>query len=137
MNIIQDFFSEFTWDSIIKTGLRVFILLLFAWVAMKLLQRFLRRLEIHLITKSVAEGEPPSESAKRIGTMVRLIRQACLLALWLTIGLVILKEFGVEIGQIIASAGIVGFAVGFGARNLVRDIIAGFFYNPGKSDMSW
>jgi len=127
MDIIQAFFREFTWDSIIKTGLRVFILLLFAWVAMKLLQRFLRRLEIHLTTKSVAEGEPPSESAKRIGTIVRLIRQACLLALWLTIGLVILKEFGVEIGPIIASAGIVGLAVGFGAQNLVRDIIAGFF----------
>jgi len=40
---------------------------------------------------------------------------------------VILKEFGVEIGPIIASAGIVGLAVGFGAQNLVRDIISGFF----------
>lgn len=127
MNIIQEFFSEFTWDIVIKTGLRVFILLLFSWMAMKLLQRFLRHLEIHLTNKSMAEGEPPSESAKRIGTIVRLIRQACLLALWLTVGLVILKEFGVEVGPIIASAGIVGLAVGFGAQNLVRDIIAGFF----------
>ncbi|MBW6521274.1 MAG: mechanosensitive ion channel family protein [Desulfoarculaceae bacterium] len=127
MNIIPEFFSEFTWDIVVKTGLRVCILLLFSWMAMKLLQRFLRHLEIHLTNKSMAEGEPPSESAKRIGTIVRLLRQACLLTLWLTVGLVILKEFGVEVGPIIASAGIVGLAVGFGAQNLVRDIIAGFF----------
>jgi small conductance mechanosensitive channel len=45
----------------------------------------------------------------------------------LTIGLVILKEFGIEIGPIIASAGVVGLAIGFGAQNLVRDFISGFF----------
>ena len=56
-----------------------------------------------------------------------MINQALLLTLWLTVGLVILKEFGVEIGPIIASAGVVGLAVGFGAQNLVRDIISGFF----------
>jgi small-conductance mechanosensitive channel len=127
MSIIQNFFGEFTWDTIIKTGLRISILLLFAWIAMKVLQKFLQRLEKHLIRKSEQEGEPPSESEKRIETIVRLIKQACLLALWLTFGLVILKEFGVEIGPIIASAGVVGLAVGFGAQNLVRDIIAGFF----------
>lgn len=127
MKIIQDFFGEFTWDTIIKTGLRVFVILLFAWIAMKLLQKFLQRLEKNLIKKSEEEGEPPSESQKRIETIIRLIKQACLLALWLTVGLVILKEFGVEIGPIIASAGIVGLAVGFGAQNLVRDIISGFF----------
>jgi small conductance mechanosensitive channel len=56
-----------------------------------------------------------------------LIKQALLLALWLTFGLVILKEFGVEVAPILASAGVVGLAVGFGAQNLVRDVIAGFF----------
>ena len=127
MNIIQDFFSDFTWDAIIKTGLRVSMILIFAWVAMKLLQKSLQRLEKNLINKSEKEGEPPSESQKRIETIVRLIKQASLIALWLTFGLVILKEFGVEIGPIIASAGVVGLAVGFGAQNLVRDIISGFF----------
>jgi moderate conductance mechanosensitive channel len=127
MDIIQHFLSDFTWDTIIKTGLRISMLFLFAWLAMKVLQKLLQRLEQHLIKKSEAEGEPPTESEKRIETIVRLIKQACLLALWLTFGLVILKEFGVEIGPIIASAGVVGLAVGFGAQNLVRDIISGFF----------
>lgn len=47
--------------------------------------------------------------------------------MWLTVSLVVLQEFGVEIGPIIASAGVVGIAVGFGAQNLVRDVISGFF----------
>lgn len=127
MNIIQDFLSEFNWDIIIKTGLRVFLMMVFAWIAVKVLQKFLRRLENQLIKKSVEEGEPPSESQKRIETIVRLIRQGIFLALWLTFGLVILKEFGVEVAPILASAGVVGLAVGFGAQNLVRDVIAGFF----------
>jgi small conductance mechanosensitive channel len=127
MNIIQEFLSTFSWDTMIKTGLRVFVMILAAWVVMKLLQKFLRRLENNLIKKSVQEGEPPSESQKRIETIVRLIKQGLQLALWLTFGLVILKEFGVEVAPILASAGVVGLAVGFGAQNLVRDIISGFF----------
>lgn len=127
MNVLHGFLNEFSWDALIKTGLRVTLILVFAWIAMQVLQKSLQRLEKHLIKKSEEEGEPPSESQKRIETIVRLIKQAFLLALWLTVGLIILKEFGVEIGPIIASAGVVGLAVGFGAQNLVRDIISGFF----------
>ena len=127
MDIIQKFFSSVSWESIIKTSLRVSMIIFFAWVAMKMLQKFLQHLEQHLIKKSEAEGELPTESQKRIETIVRLIRQALLGALWLTFGLVILKEFGIEVGPILASAGVVGIAIGFGAQNLVRDVISGFF----------
>lgn len=41
--------------------------------------------------------------------------------------LVIMREVGVEIAPILASAGILGLAIGFGAQNLVRDFISGFF----------
>lgn len=127
MNIVQDFFSGIHWDLLIKTGLRVILILLFSWLAIKLLHKLIHRLEVHLTQKSREQGEPPSESEKRIETIVRLVKQATLLALCVTVGLVLLKEVGVEIGPIIASAGIVGLAVGFGAQNLVRDFISGFF----------
>lgn len=127
MDVIQNMFASFTWDTLIKTGLRVTMILVVAWIATKVLQKFLHRFEKRLLEKSKEKGEPPSESEKRIETLIRLIRQAALLALWLTVGLVVLKEFGLEIAPIIASAGIVGLAVGFGAQNLVRDIISGFF----------
>lgn len=127
MDIVQDFFTSISWEMIIKSGLRVLIILLIAWLALFIFQKFLQKIERQLIDKSVADGEPLSESQKRIETIIRLTRQAVKIVLWLTVSLIILKEFGVEIGPIIASAGIVGLAVGFGAQNLVRDVISGFF----------
>src|SRR5690554_6573639 len=108
MDILQEALNSISWEVIIKTGLRVTLVLIIAWVAVKILHKLTGRLERHLLKKSVEEGEPPSESQKRIETIVRLVKQAALLALWLTIVLIILREFGIEIGPIIASAGIVG-----------------------------
>jgi small conductance mechanosensitive channel len=68
-----------------------------------------------------------TEQQKRVETLIRLVRQAIFIVVWVMVGLVILREFGVDIAPILASAGIVGLAVGFGAQNLVRDVISGFF----------
>ncbi len=127
MNILQQFFFSFSWETIIKTGLRLAIILFIAWIGMKILQKSLQRLETRLLKKGRQEGEPASESEKRVETIIRLLKQGAMLALWLTVLLVILKELGVDVAPVIASAGIVGLAVGFGAQNLVRDIISGFF----------
>jgi len=128
MDIVMAYFKDFDWQTVIFTSLRILLILLFAWLGMALLKSLLKRLEDKLLRQGQAVGEPPSESAKRVETIIRLVRQASLLALWLTVLLVVLKEIGVEIGPILASAGIVGVAVGFGAQNLVRDVISGFFF---------
>jgi len=127
MDIVKEFLSSFTWEIIIKTSLRISLILILSWVVTKIILKLIQRFEHHLLHKSAEEGYPPSESEKRIETIVSLIRHMVLLAFWLTVGLILLKEFGVEIGPILASAGVVGVALGFGAQNLVRDIIAGFF----------
>jgi small-conductance mechanosensitive channel len=127
MEILVNFFGDVSWEDIISSCLRIVVVLLLAWLAMKILRAFVNRLERNLIQQSRIEGEPPSESQKRIETITRLIKQGLLLALWVTASMVILQELGVEVGPILASAGIAGVALGFGAQNLVRDIIAGFF----------
>lgn len=127
MDIVREFIMSFSWETIIKTSLRIAIILIVAWIVMMILLKFLQRLERRLLKKSMQDGEPASESEKRIETITRLLRQGTLLVLWVTVLLVILKEIGVDIAPVIASAGIVGLAVGFGAQNLVRDIISGFF----------
>ena len=127
MEFLQDLIMSFDWHAIVKIGLRVLVILAVAWIAIKVLKKILHRLELKLTADSSQAGEPPSESQKRIGTIVRLTRQTTMLLLWLTVSLMVLMEFGIEIGPIIASAGIVGLAVGFGAQNLVRDFISGFF----------
>lgn len=127
MEIVERFFNSVTWDDILSHCLRITMVLLLAWVGMKMLRVFVGRIERNLIAQSAIEGEPPTESQKRIETITRLIRQGLLLALWITAGLVVLQEIGVEVGPIMASAGIAGVALGFGAQNLVRDVISGFF----------
>jgi small conductance mechanosensitive channel len=127
MDIIREFIADIGWQAVLVAALRIVLLLFVAWVAMRILNRFLQRLEKQLVAKGQEEGEPPSESQKRVETLVRLIRQAALLALGVTVFLVVLRELGVQIGPIIAGAGVLGLAVGIGAQNLVRDLIAGFF----------
>lgn len=127
MDIIDQFISNIHWESIISSAVKITLVLLLAWVLVLFIRIFLSRLESRLLDTSEQNGEPPSESEKRIETIIRLVRQAALIALWVTVSLVVLKEVGVEIAPLIASAGILGLAVGFGAQNLVRDVISGFF----------
>lgn len=123
---IGQYLASISWDSIIGSSLRILLIIILLWVVMRFVKVMLGRLEKRLLL--VAEGEPPSEAQKRAETIVRLLRQAAIIMLWLTGVLMILREIGVEIGPILASAGIVGLAIGFGAQNLVRDVIAGFFF---------
>jgi small conductance mechanosensitive channel len=127
MDIIVNHLAAIRWENIILTSFRVFLILLLGWVGMKIVEKLLAKLAARLLTQGRIGDEPPSESAKRVETIVRLVRQATFIALWLTVLLVVLKELGFEVGPILASAGIVGVAVGFGAQNLVRDVISGFF----------
>jgi moderate conductance mechanosensitive channel len=127
MDTLTAFLEQLRWEEILASGLRVLLILVLAAVAFRLANIALARIEQRLIRTSVAEGEPPSESGKRVDTLVRLLRQAVQVLIFIMAFLVILRELRVDIAPILASAGIVGLAVGFGAQNLVRDVISGFF----------
>jgi moderate conductance mechanosensitive channel len=128
MDIFLKQLKGVNWEQIIFTSTRILLILLLAWLGIVILQKILSQLEQRLLKQSKITGEPPSESEKRVETLIRLIRQAALIVLWVTTILILLKEIGVDVGPILASAGIVGLAVGFGAQNLVRDFISGFFF---------
>lgn len=127
MQFLKEWLSSIDLKTIAKIILNVGIVIILTWIALKIVKNFLIRFEQKMINKSAKEGEPPTESEKRINTVTRLLNQAIILAVLLISLMVILKQIGIEIGPILAGAGIVGLAVGFGAQNLVRDIIAGFF----------
>lgn len=127
MESIKTFIEQISWSAIITASLRMVLIFIIAWVATWLMKSALQRFEVRLVGKATARGESSLESRKRIETIVRLLKQAGLLAIWITFFLIILREIGVEVGPLIASAGIVGLAIGFGAQNLVRDVISGFF----------
>ncbi|NCA82938.1 MAG: mechanosensitive ion channel family protein [Opitutae bacterium] len=128
MNLMMGMFAEVSWLGVLETAVRITLILLLGWGVLFVVRKLLDRTEHRLKDKYAAEGEPPSEAGKRVETLLRLVRQGARLAVWTTLLLVVLKELGVEIGPILAGAGIAGVAVGFGAQNLVRDIISGFFF---------
>lgn len=127
MDLIEKFIGELNWEILMFSTLRILFILLAAWIGLKIVRRVLRKLEKHLIQMAENDAHATAEQQKRVETLIRLVRQAIVVVVWLMVGLVVLREFGVDIAPILASAGIVGLAVGFGAQNLVRDVISGFF----------
>ena len=67
------------------------------------------------------------EAEKRITTLLGIVKGVAKLILWFVYLMILLTKFGINIAPILASAGILGLAVGFGAQELVRDFISGFF----------
>ena len=82
------------------------------------------------ISKALAENSG-EDARKKVGsrskTLLPLLRKAILIALIVFGGLIILAELGVDIAPLLAGAGVLGLAVGFGSQALVRDIITGLF----------
>lgn len=127
MDLIVRYFDEVDWKDLIFSGLRITLILIVVWVLLAVVRALLRRLETTLIERGEAHGEVPGEAAKRAETLVKLLRQGIIILIWLMVLLLILRQLGIDVGPILASAGVVGLAVGFGAQNLVRDVISGFF----------
>ena len=67
------------------------------------------------------------EAEKRINTLMSISKRMGRLVIWLIFIMIFLRQVGLDIAPILAGAGIVGLAVGFGAQELVRDFISGFF----------
>ena len=128
MDLIIKYFENIKWEDIIFSGMRILLILVLVWVLSRVIRTMLKRLEHALVAKGHAEGEVPTEAAKRAETLVKLLRQGVVIVMWVMAILLILRQLGVDVGPILASAGIVGVAVGFGAQNLVRDVISGFFF---------
>lgn len=108
---------------LLGTGLRVVVIGLLAFVIVRLVLLGVRQLERQLS----ASHAPAAERAKRARTLSALVRNVVNVAVVGVATLMILRELGVDVAPILAGAGILGLAVGFGAQSLVRDVISGFF----------
>lgn len=81
-----------------------------------------------LVKKLVRQGRYSKEAEeKREQTLIQVLSGAAHIVTWIVILLMVLSEFGVAIGPLLAAAGIVGVAVGFGGQYLIRDLITGIF----------
>jgi len=72
-------------------------------------------------------SETRGAPSARETTLLTLLRNAATIALFVVITMFVLAEIGIDIAPLIASAGVLGLAIGFGAQSLVKDIITGIF----------
>ncbi len=78
------------------------------------------------LTQAGPDGLPLQRSA-RARTLLPLLRNAVMVLLLVMVTLIVLSELGVNIGPLLAGAGVIGLAVGFGSQKLVQDVINGIF----------
>jgi moderate conductance mechanosensitive channel len=77
---------------------------------------------------ALVEGEGTGSGLSRRQTLLPLVRKFLLITLVTIVGMIIVSSLGVDIGPLLAGAGVVGIAIGFGAQALVRDIVSGIFF---------
>lgn len=110
-----------------KAGAKIALIIVLGLVAMRFL-----RLGIHHLESLVARTGKPADvdaetTRKRASTLTGILRTIVVSLIWGVVIIEVLEQVGLDIRPILAGAGIVGLAVGFGAQNLVRDLISGFF----------
>jgi small conductance mechanosensitive channel len=96
-----------------------------------------RRWSVRLRKRANAAGDDAEGRRLRRGaTVVGIVAATALVVAWFVFLLVLLDAFGVSIAPLIASAGIAGVALGFGAQSLVKDTISGMFiFLEGQFDV--
>jgi small conductance mechanosensitive channel len=104
--------------------LRIVFILVLAWLVSRILRSLIRRIE-----RLSDEGDSSmiTERERRARTVGRILRQASAVVVWSVTAMLVLGELGIDMKPILAGAGILGLAVGFGAQTLVKDVITGFF----------
>ncbi len=110
-----------------QTAGRVVLVLVAGYFGARVLRTLVDHLEHVLVVAGERTGALPGVTRSRVTTLTSVLRTLALVGLWSVVVVICLSQLGYDVRPILAGAGIVGLAVGFGAQHLVRDVIAGFF----------
>ena len=125
-----------TVDFLVTTPLRILLIVVLAFVLNRLARRAIRRFTNRLVASAgsngrlrtmLEAGEPDLRAAGRAATLGDVLRSLSTAVIYGLALLTILGELGINLGPLVASAGIAGVALGFGAQSLVKDFLSGVF----------
>ncbi len=96
------------------------------------LLRLVKLASSKLSKKAAARGDfanaaEAREHEKRVDTVAGIITKIGVISVWALVAILVLMQIGVDVAPLIAGAGVIGLAVGFGSQELVRNLISGFF----------
>lgn len=119
---IREWADLFNWPALTATGLRVAGALIVAVIAHYALKGILRSIE----RASEKDGIVTAQE-QRTRTLLSLLRSVGHVVIWVMTLFMVLGALGLQLGPLLAGAGVVGLAVSFGAQSLVKDVISGLF----------
>ena len=117
-------------EEVARAAFRILVVVLVCFVAWELGNAAIKR----RLAKEMPEEDEDDDKEEggsggsRIATLLVLLRKFMLAVIIVMASLIILSSVGVNIGPLIAGAGVIGLAIGFGAQTLVKDIISGMFF---------
>ena len=124
MPIVADHVDLFSLEWLRSHGVLLLVILVVAalvhWLARLAVRRVQRRFE-------TAEGLSAELDLQRANTLTHALSYLTRVVIWTLAALLLLGQVGVNLGPLIAGAGIAGVALGFGAQSLVKDFLSGFF----------
>ncbi|PIR83653.1 mechanosensitive ion channel family protein [Candidatus Kaiserbacteria bacterium CG10_big_fil_rev_8_21_14_0_10_51_14] len=118
---VYTFLSEW----VLNHGMAIAAIIILAFIVRWSMHIFLER----IIRKLIPSGRFHTQESERQreDTLIRVARGTFTVFIWILAMLMILSEAGINIGPLLAAAGVAGIAVGFGGQYLIRDVVAGIF----------
>lgn len=110
------------WFELLQPLAHVLLVWLLAWLLLRSMRRLLLAFRNH-VTLRVDE----SRDSRRIETLINVFRYAATITIVAVAGMLALGEIGITITPLLATAGVAGIAIGFGAQSLVKDFFSGLF----------
>src|SRR5215831_17430584 len=111
-------------DSLLTHALKAAVIIVVAALIVRAARVVITRLEHRL---GHGQSEFDLEWQRRASTLGGILTRLVTVTVWFLAGLMLLRELSIDVLPILTGAGIAGLAIGFGAQNLVRDVISGFF----------
>ncbi|NCG20117.1 MAG: mechanosensitive ion channel [Rhodobacterales bacterium] len=120
-----------TWSTILnwlRTDLWRIVLGLFAvYIGIRMALRVVQRSTTYILEKTDDDPDNDDDGDQRRKTLADVFQSVARLTIYIVAGLIALDQIGVNTGPLLGSVAILGLAVSFGAQNLVRDVVNGFF----------
>ncbi len=118
-----DYYTPF-----LSNTLRIVVILIFAYIATRAIARMMRAMRGYAVKMMLKSGGGNEfELEKRADTLENLCGKALFVVIWTIAGLMALKELNFDVRPLLAGAGVAGVALGFGAQNIIKDVLGGVF----------
>jgi small conductance mechanosensitive channel len=124
MSSLLDLFHRLDegWKLVLTHLGRIVVIVVIAWLLHALATRLIRVFRTYM-----ADRLSSADETRRVATLERVFRYVATVVIAIVAGTLVLGELGVSVAPILATAGVAGVAIGFGAQSLVKDYFTGFF----------